>query len=208
MKKLITGLHKFQSQVFPEKKLFFKNLAKEQNPEVLFITCSDSRINPNLLTSTEPGDLFIIRNAGNIIPKERIASGEWATIEFAIFCLGIQHIVICGHSHCGAMEVVLDRSKIQQSTPLLEAWIESHVGPTLQLVQENYSDLNEQQLLDIVIQENVLRQIENIKGHPGINEKLEQKKLFIYAWIYKIGTGEILSYDFHEGQFSPIKKLV
>ena len=207
MKKLITGLHKFQSQVFPEKKLFFKNLAKEQNPEVLFITCSDSRINPNLLTSTEPGDLFIIRNAGNIIPKERLGSGEWATIEFGVFSLGIQHIVICGHSHCGVMQAVLNQSEIKKNMPLLRAWIENHVDPTLQLVHENYSNLDKQQLLDIVIQENVLKQVENLKGHPGINDQIEQKKLFLYAWIYEIGTGEILSYDFHEGQFAPVKKL-
>src|SRR5438477_7372350 len=103
MKKLIKGLHTFQAEVFPIKKDYYKELIKGQFPEVLFITCSDSRINPHLITQTDPGDLFIIRNAGNIIPYYGSGGSEEATLEFAIHELGIQHIIICGHSYCGAI---------------------------------------------------------------------------------------------------------
>src|SRR5688500_4044542 len=105
MQKLVDGLHRFQSEVFASQRTTFERLATGQSPEVLFITCSDSRIVPNLMTSTDPGDLFIIRNAGNIIPPYSPASGgEQASIEFAVAGLGVQHIVVCGHSHCGAMK--------------------------------------------------------------------------------------------------------
>ena len=104
MQKLLEGLHHFQQNIFSSQRELFERLAKGQSPETLFITCSDSRINPNLLTQTQPGELFILRNAGNIIPPYGAANGgEGATIEYAVAVLGVKDIIVCGHAHCGAM---------------------------------------------------------------------------------------------------------
>ena len=188
MKKLITGLHKFQTEIFPGKKILFEDLVKEQTPEVLFITCSDSRINPNLITSTEPGDLFIIRNAGNIIPTYKFTGGEWATIEFAILVLNIKHIVVCGHSHCGIIQASINKANNKDnlnSMPSLSKWINENIEPTLNFVKKNYQNLDETSVIDILTQENVLNQIENLKTHPDINLKLIQGELIIHAWVFK-----------------------
>src|SRR5688572_14829550 len=105
MQKLVQGLHQFQSSIFSSQRDLFERLAVKQTPDALFITCSDSRINPNLITQTEPGDLFILRNAGNLVPRyDTGSSGEAATIEFAVVALKVTDIIICGHSHCGAMK--------------------------------------------------------------------------------------------------------
>lgn len=205
MKKLIKGLHTFQTTIFPKKKGIFQDLIKGQKPEVLFITCSDSRINPNLVTSADPGELFIIRNAGNIIPDYKKGGGEWATIEFAIHALQVGHIIVCGHSHCGAIEAALHK-KSMRSTPLLKSWIHENIDPTLQLIEDNYEQLTERSKINILTQENVLHQIENLKMNPAINKKLEDGSLTIHAWIYEFETGEIFSFNATKGQFEPIVK--
>ena len=118
MQKLVEGIHQFQNDIFSSKQRLFERLVDGQHPLALFITCSDSRIDPSLLTQTEPGELFIMRNAGNIVPPYgTINGGEAATIEFAVSALGVKDIVICGHSHCGAMNGVLkprERSTISR----------------------------------------------------------------------------------------------
>ena len=113
MQRLIQGIHRFQQESFRPLQGLFEQLSKGQNPETLFITCSDSRIDPNLLTRSKPGDLFILRNAGNIVPQHSAASGgEAATIEFAVVALGVRDIIICGHSHCGAMKALLQPEEL------------------------------------------------------------------------------------------------
>jgi carbonic anhydrase len=195
MKKLIKGLGEFKSNYFSTHLELFEQLAHGQKPRVLFITCSDSRIDPNLITQTEVGELFVIRNAGNIIPPFKAANGgEGATLEYAVHALGIEQIVICGHSHCGAMKGLLQLNKLQEEMPLVYDWLQ-HAEATRRLVKDNYSNYSGEELLEITIAENVLTQIENLKTYPVIHSKLHQGKLQIYGWIYHIETGEILAYD-------------
>ncbi len=195
MRKLIKGLGEFKTNYFSTHWELFEQLAHGQKPRVLFITCSDSRIDPNLITQTEVGELFVIRNAGNIIPPYGAANGgEGATVEYAINALGIEQIVVCGHSHCGAMKGLLQLHKLQQEMPLVYNWLQ-HAEATRRLVQENYSTYSSEELLEIAIAENVLTQIENLKTYPVIRSKLYQGKLQIYGWIYHLETGEVLAYD-------------
>jgi len=201
MKKLIKGLHKFQTQVFPVRRHFYENLVKGQNPEVLFITCSDSRINPNLVTSSDLGELFILRNAGNIVPAYGHHGSEEATIEFAIDKLKIKDIILCGHSHCGAVQAVTQLDDIKD-TANLYAWIKKHIEPTLDLVKANYENLDHNTLLNILTQEHALKQIENLKTYPIINKAIAENNLSLHAWIYKFETGNIFYFDVHEGQFN------
>lgn len=203
MKKLRHGVHKFQKEVFGEHKKLFKKLEAGQDPHTLFITCSDSRINPNLLTQTKPGDIFILRNAGNMVPKyDERPCGESATIEFAVSGLGIKNIVLCGHSNCGAMKGLLEPQSLK-TLPSVAAWL-LHAGMDAQAFRKLYNDRPEDELLNILIQENVLHQLENLRTHPSIRQGLKENRLNIYLWVYKIPTGEVFSYDFLEEQFLPL----
>jgi carbonic anhydrase len=195
MKKLIKGLREFKVEHFPKRQELFEELTHGQHPKVLFITCSDSRIVPNLITQTDAGDLFVIRNAGNIIPPFGAANGgEGATVEYAIQALGVESIVVCGHSHCGAMKGLLKLNKLQEDMPLVYDWLK-HSDATRLLLKENYSDYSSEELLEIAIAENVLTQIQNLHTYPAVHSKLFQGKLEIYGWIYHIETGEVLAYD-------------
>lgn len=195
MKKLVKGLREFKTNYFSTHTELFEQLAHGQKPRVLFISCSDSRVDPNLITQTEIGELFVIRNAGNIIPPYGAANGgEGAAVEYAIHALGIEQIVVCGHSHCGAMKGLLQLEKLEEEMPLVYDWLK-HAEATRRLVKENYKSYQTEELLEIAIAENVLTQIENLRTYPVVHSRLYQGKLKIYGWIYHIETGEVLAYD-------------
>jgi len=203
MQKLIRGIHQFQQENFRPLRGLFEQLSKGQNPETLFVTCSDSRIDPNLLTRSNPGDLFILRNAGNIVPPHSAGSGgEAATIEFAIAGLGIKDIIICGHSHCGAMKALLQPEQVR-SLPILSAWL-SHAEKTISIVRNNYGHLDGDHLLTATVEENVLVQLENLRTLPVVATRLERGDLHVHAWVYKIETGEVFAYETESGQFVPV----
>ncbi|MBE9225194.1 carbonic anhydrase [Phormidium sp. LEGE 05292] len=195
MRKLIRGLQEFQSNYFTSHRELFEKLSEEQRPRALFITCSDSRIDPNLLTQTEPGELFIIRNAGNIIPPYGAANGgEGAAIEYAVVALGVKQIIICGHSNCGAMKGLLQIGKLTEEMPLVYDWLK-HAEATRRLIKENYQNYEGKELLDATIEENVFTQIENLRTYPVIHSKLHRGELNIYGWVYKIETGGVFVYS-------------
>jgi carbonic anhydrase len=203
MQKLIQGIHQFREQDFRPLKGLFEQLAKGQNPESLFITCSDSRIDPNLLTRSKPGDLFILRNAGNIVPPHGASNGgEAATIEFAVAALGVKDIIICGHSHCGAMKGLLQPETVAQ-LPTVAAWLE-HAETTRRIVQENYKHLDGDRLVTATVEENVFVQLENLRTLPAVAARLERGDLHLHGWVYKIETGDVFAYDLTIGQFVPL----
>lgn len=195
MKKLIQGLGAFRTEYVSAHQEFMEQLSQGQKPRVLFITCSDSRVDPNLITHADIGELFVIRNAGNIIPPYGAANGgEGAAVEYAIQALGIEQIVVCGHSHCGAMKGLLKLDKIRADLPLVHEWLK-HAEATRCLVNENYGHCEGEELLEVTIAENVLTQIDNLKTYPIVHSRLYQGRLKIYAWIYHLETGEVLAYD-------------
>jgi carbonic anhydrase len=203
MQKLIHGIHQFRMEDFRPLQGLFEQLAKEQNPETLFITCSDSRIDPNLLTRSQPGDLFILRNAGNIVPPHGAASGgEAATIEFAVAALGVRDIIICGHSHCGAMRGLLEPETVE-SLPAVASWL-THAETTRRIVRDNYSHLDGDRLVTAAIEENVLVQLEHLRTLPAVATRLVRGDLHLHGWVYKIETGEVFAYDMANGQFVPL----
>ena len=203
MQKLIHGIHQFREQHFRPLQGLFEQLAKGQNPETLFITCSDSRIDPSLLTRSKPGDLFILRNAGNIVPPQSSASGgEAATIEFAVAALGVKDIIICGHSHCGAMKGLLQPETVAHM-PAVASWL-SHAEPTRQIVSENYKHLTGDPLVTAAVEENVLVQLENLRTLPAVANRLVQGDLHLHGWVYKIETGDVFAYDLKNEQFVPL----
>ena len=173
MQKLIQGLHQFQTSIFSSQRELFQRLERGQEPEALFITRSDSRVNPNLVTQTDPGELSILRNAGNIVPPCcEPPGGVAATIEYAVAALGVKDIILCGHSHCGAMEGLL-RPELLENLPAMTEWL-SYAETTRRIVRENYRHLSDQALLTATVVENVLVQLDHLRGHPAVAAALER----------------------------------
>ena len=206
MEKVLKGLIAFQKDVFAKKKKLFASLTKQQKPSVLFVTCSDSRIDPSLLTQTEPGDLFIIRNAGNLIPTYGAAiGGSTATIEYGVSVLQVKDIIVCGHTDCGAMTSLLHPEKLQE-LPAVKAWLQ-HAETTVRIVKDHCAHLKGDELFAATIRENVLVQLDHLRTHPAVATRLRLGDLRLHGWVYSIGTGEVWVYDEKKKSFvNPIKK--
>ena len=200
MDKLLQGVRKFQEKIFAEHQELFEQLTHGQQPETLFITCSDSRIDPNLVTQTKPGDLFVVRNAGNIVaPYSATPSAEGAAIEYAVNALKVQHIVICGHAKCGAMGGLLALDQLE-ALPSVKAWL-SHAEAARCVVQEKYPDKSGDELLAATIEQNVLVQLDNLRTHPSVATAVDQGELQLRGWVYRFETGDVSAYDADQQQF-------
>lgn len=207
--KLLKGIRHFKNNAFIENKNLFSMLTEGQNPDILFITCSDSRIIPSSITHAEYGDLFCIRNAGNIIPPyDSSPSGEAATIEYALKVLQIKEIIVCGHSQCGAMQGLLSPPSESQ-LPAVSSWLH-HAKPAINKVHEHHPELEEgaPSKLIYTTQENILLQIENLKTHPAVREKLKNNELLLHGWFYDIKSGEIFIYTPASNAFIPFEDAV
>jgi carbonic anhydrase len=203
MQKLVSGIQRFQNQIVQQNQGFFERLAAGQAPMAMFIACADSRINPNLLTQTEPGELFVVRNVGNIIPPSGTSNnGEAAAIEFAVEGLGIRDIIVCGHTHCGAMKGLLDLASIK-SLQHVRKWLR-HAEATQQIIAENYTKLTGEARLTAAAEENVLVQLKHLQTMPPVAAALGRGDMNLYGWMYKIETGEVFQYDGAERQFLPL----
>ena len=204
MERIIAGVHQFTRKYFKQQREFFEKIARyKQQPQALFITCSDSRIDPNLITQTEPGELFIVRNAGNIVPPYGAgASSEAGTIEFAVSVLGIRNVIICGHAGCGAIEGLLDDEKIAD-LPAVRSWF-SHAEATRRIVKAKYRDLDPVRLATAAAEENVLVQLNNLSTHPTIAALLSAGELHVFGWYYDIAAGRISQFDQAVGRFTEL----
>jgi carbonic anhydrase len=192
--KLRQGLKKFHQELVTPHTDFFTQLGEGQKPQAMFITCSDSRVDPNLMTQSMPGELFVIRNAGAIIPAydSQVSSGEAATIEYAVRVLEVEHIVVCGHSHCGAMSALAEEVCLDK-LPAMEKWL-SHAQPK-RLRRSVSENMEAPQRLDVTIRANVALQLENLRSHPAVREGLQAKTLMLHGWVYNIETGSVCDYD-------------
>ncbi|MCC6874178.1 MAG: carbonic anhydrase [Sandaracinaceae bacterium] len=203
MQKLLDGIHKFRTEHFPHHRDFFERLGKGQRPQALLITCSDSRINPNLVTQTEPGELFLVRNVGNVVPPHGTPSGEAAAIEYAIGALGIRDIIVCGHSGCGAMNALIHPEQLER-LPATRSWL-SHAEASRRIVEDNYAHVEEPARRQMIAtEENVLVQIENLRTLPAVASALSRGELAVHGWVYKIETGEVFGYEASSSQFELI----
>lgn len=203
MRRLIHGVHEFQSQIFDTRRSLFERLAAGQHPEALFITCSDSRIDPNLLTQTAPGDLFVVRNAGNIVPPASAATGgEAATIEYAVKVLQVRDVVICGHSRCGAVAGLLSPDDLAE-LPLVAAWLD-HAKAVAGTVEKKYAASSPEEKWARAVEENVLVQLDNLRSYPAVSAAVQAGKLNLHGWVYHFESGAVSAFDPVAAQFAPL----
>ncbi|HEY4417861.1 MAG TPA: carbonic anhydrase [Verrucomicrobiae bacterium] len=208
MQQLIEGVHKFRHDEFGNYRKLFRKLSQEgQNPHTLFITCSDSRVLAELITQSKPGDLFVVKNVGNIVPPAS-AMGDTnstaAAIEFAVETLRVSDIVICGHSQCGAIAALLAKKPVSDSTPHLRDWL-NLAAPALETLKKNYPHLREcEEQETAAAEENVLFGLDNLHSYPCVQERLADGTLRLHGWFFKIATAELFAYDPETNQFSPL----
>jgi carbonic anhydrase len=203
MKEVIDGFLKFQRDIFPQRKQLFSQLAKQQSPDVLFVTCSDSRVVPELITQREPGDMFVIRNAGNIVPSYGPEpGGVSATVEYAVSVLRVRDIVICGHSNCGAMAAISDCVCLDH-LPAVASWLRHADTARAINASRKYNSAAEQ--LWALVRDNVVAQLTNIRTHPAVALALVEKRLALHGWVYDIGNGGIEALDEMTGEFRPLE---
>jgi len=195
------GVRRFKQHGFRRHRALFRRLAGSQSPRVLFITCADSRIVPSLITQTRPGDLFIERNPGNIVPVyDRRTSGESASVEYAVAALNVQHIVVCGHSNCGAVKGMLHPEKLA-AVPAVRRWLT--YGNRARQMLGRATGLSERKKLARLTELNVLVQLEHLETHPSVALRLRQGNLSLHGWVYRIHDGEILQFEPRTGEFHP-----
>lgn len=202
MQKLEAGIHRFQATYFARHRDLFEKLSEQgQNPETLFITCCDSRVVPTLITTAAPGDLFIIRNVGNIVPsRERgVLGGVAAAIEYAVEVLQVTSVVVCGHTQCGAIDAILHPERMKH-LPDVARWL-AEAERLPKLIEERYGHLEGEERMTAAVEENVLLQLENLRTHETVRRRLDAGTLSMSGWVFKIATGEVFDYDPETEQF-------
>jgi carbonic anhydrase len=203
MQKLIEGHKRFLAEIFPERRSHFHLLAESQAPAWLFITCADSRVLPDLILGTEPGDLFIARSIGNVIPiTSHDVDGVTATIEYAVEVLQVRHAIVCGHSDCGAMKAALDRTRLE-NLPKARRWLD-HVQAAFAFKQPLNPAEGDSAELASLIRGNVVAQLHNLSAQPAVRSATSAGRLTVHGWYYDILTGKIEEYDEAQKKFAPL----
>ncbi|MDX2164660.1 MAG: carbonic anhydrase [Gammaproteobacteria bacterium] len=203
MKKLIQGIKDFREHNLAEYRAKFSKLAHFQSPDTLFVACCDSRVVPNTFASTDPGDLFVLRNIGNIIPPHGAtdALSVAAAIEFSTLFLNVSDIVICGHSDCGAMRAFTDNT-IENHDSAIKKWL-SYAKPSYEKLQQLHPQPHDPH--NVLSHINVIQQLEHLKTYPEIKSRLTAKQLNLHGWWFDLSTADVSQYDENTGQFEIIK---
>lgn len=203
LQQIVEGFLYFHHEVFPQQKDLFKKLATAQRPRAMFIACADSRIVPELITQSAPGDLFVTRNVGNVVPPYGEMNGGVSTaIEYANLALGVQHIIVCGHSDCGAMRAVLNPLSLGKM-PTVKAWLR-HAEVAKSMLQDHCNCTTEADSMHALTEENVIAQLQHLRTHPSVASRIANGQLFIHGWVYNIETSQIKAYDAELGRFLPL----
>lgn len=206
MRKLVEGIVKFRREARPEYRAQFAHLALDQKPDTLFVACSDSRVVPNTFASTDPGDLFVLRNPGNIVPPESdsvvpAAAGAAATVEFAVGLLGVTDVVVCGHSDCGAMKAMAAGG--EKGAGPLAAWLRA-AGDSLSELERRPGLAPERPFHDRLAQAHALVQLEHLKTHAAVRAALGAGRLRLHAWWFDLAGADVHAWEPELGRFTLI----
>jgi carbonic anhydrase len=198
--RIAAGVRKFQTEIFPQQRDLFERLRQRQDPLALFITCADSRVVPNLFTQTGPGEMFIERNPGNMVPRySNHVGGVTSGVEYANLVLKVPLIIVCGHTDCGVMKALL-HPDAAAGMPGVQEWMR-HGNEARQVVLRDYAERPEEEKVRRLAEANVLEQIANLKTHPSVASRLETGEVVIRGWVYDIGSGAVRQADLNTGLF-------
>lgn len=190
---LLNGVDKFSRDVFPDNQALFESLANGQSPHTLFITCADSRVSPEMITQTQPGDLFVSRNIGNLVPAYgEMLGGVSAVVEFAVLALNVRQIVICGHTDCGAMKGLASGGAAAAGMPTVQTWLRN-AEAARSVVLARHTE--QEGLVQAMVEENVRLQLIHLRTHPAVAARLAEGRLAVQGWVYDIGHGNISVLD-------------
>ena len=205
--RLLDGVLRFRNEEFLEHQNLFSTLGDNQDPHTLFIGCADSRVVPNLITNTLPGELFVVRNIANLVPHYRISSEFAATtaaIEYAVVVLEVENIVVCGHSNCGGCSALYLPEEKLNKIPNVKKWLELAAPIKKQVLEEGkYEDEKRRNLRTELL--NVVEQLKHLLSYPFIKERFEKGQIKLYGWYYVIETGDVYDYNFDSNEFRLIK---
>lgn len=204
LERLLDGVRHFCKNEYPHRQEVYDQVTREgQRPHTLFVTCADSRIDPELITQSGPGDIFVARNIGNIVPAYgEMMGGVSAVVEYAISALEVDQVVVCGHADCGAMRGLLHQEKIT-GMPAVQNWLQN-AHAALSIADALNSRKDEAEFLDELTRQNVLLQMNHVRTHPSVAGRMAQGRLAVYGWVYDFRLGQVLNYDEESKQFLPI----
>jgi carbonic anhydrase len=201
LERMLQGARRFKEKEFPSRKALYEQLTKEgQRPHTLFITCADSRLDPELLTGSGPGDIFVSRNIGNIVPAYGgMLGGVTAVIEYAVAALQVKQIIVCGHTDCGAMKSLL-KPEVLDQLPTVKRWLLSaeaavSVSEALTSKEDGHRFLSE------LVEQNVLLQMNHLRTHPSVAGRLARGNLSLYGWVFNIASGAVSMYNAEQNRF-------
>ncbi len=201
--KILAGVATFQQEVFPTQRRLFERLEHGQHPIAMFFTCADSRIVPNLLLQTGPGETFTERTPGNIVPRySDHVGGVTASMEYAVMVLKVPLVIICGHTDCGVMKALLEPEQTA-GMPALQNWMRHALAARERLLRDAPAGSREQKLRQLT-EYNVLTQLENLRTHPAVEAAMAKGELEIHGWVYDIAHGEVRAADLETGSFHPL----
>ena len=205
LEKLKDGIRRFQTAVYPDQADAYQKAMREaQAPDALIITCADSRIHPDVLTQSNPGDIFVTRNIGNLVPAYGdMVGGVSAVLEFAVSALKVKHVVVCGHSDCGAMKALLDPASVEPM-PTVKAWLKNAHAALSVAEAVKPEESSEPEFLKLLAEKNVLLQMQHGKTHPSVAGAMARGELTISGWYYDIAAGQVLICDNEQGTFTPL----
>jgi carbonic anhydrase len=204
VERILAGVARFQDEVYPQGRRAFEDLAREQHPRALMVACSDSRVIPSLITQTEPGDMFVCRVVGAIVPPAGVAGAVAATVEYAVAVLGVDHVIVCAHSDCGAIRALLDPEALAGHDAI--AGFLRHARPALAAVLARHPGASGERLLDLVTRAHVALQLEHLRTHPAVAARAADGSLALHGWVYDIETGAVSVLDEPTATLAPLPR--
>jgi carbonic anhydrase len=203
IEKLKEGIGRFRSVVYRDNaELYQKAAAEPQRPHTLIVACADSRVDVETITSSGPGEVFVSRNIGNMVPAYgHVLGGVSSVIEYAVIALKVQHIAVCGHSDCGAMKALLN-PEATATMPTVRSWLEN--GKAALSVAETVHHADGRPLMTVLTEQNVLMQLAHLKTHPSVAGAIARGTLSVSGWVYDIGSGEVRIAESGDSEFLPV----
>ncbi|MDF2493835.1 carbonic anhydrase [Sphingomonas sp.] len=206
MNELIGRVFNFEKKVYEDSRALYSKLANHgQEPKALIISCADSRIVPEQIMQAQPGDLFVCRNAGNIVPPYATQNGGvTSTVEYAIAALGIRDIIVCGHSDCGAMKGLAGDPAKLEPMPNVAAWLR-HGSAARQVVDSSYPDLEDSERVRVISLENVVVQLAHLRTHPSVAAGVARGEIALHGWFVDIHNGQMLALNGQTSRFEAVR---